>query len=377
MLKRLELIFKTLFVGTFGLFLRKGRANPGTINLKRVRKILIIRPEKIGDLFIALPLADRIKKAAPHIKISVLTSDDAAVLIREDPRFDKIFIYRKNFQHDMENLFAMRDENYDVVFDLVGRDSVLSLISGQLVSRRAYRITIGKNEHKKYFDYVFDLRRNNTGHVIANTMRALEAFDLKYTEEDCYVSPFLSEKSKTKAQEYFKSIGGDRSLLGYNISAGGDGRTWPFHKSEELLEKIRESYKDCEIILLCTPADRDKAMQIKNSLTFRVEIIPDNLSLSDVSAIIRGLDCLITPDTSLVHIARSFRVPVVAIYARNLDNYKIWKPFGQGHGQVISDDNNNIEKVAVDRVVDEFNLVMREYGGRKNAEAVGDNNYQQ
>ncbi len=377
MLKRLELIFKAAVFGTAGLFLQKGRANPGALDPKRIRKILIIRPEKIGDMFVALPLIDRLRKETPGVKISLLTSRDTIPLVENDPRFDKIYIYRKDFQRDMENLFAMRDERYDVIIDLIGRDSVLFLIMGQMISKRAARIAVGKNKHRKYFDYIFDLRRGNTGHVIENTMQALDAFGLEYNKDDCYAPPYLSREDIKRAGEFLRTISHDGPLIGCNISAGNRGRLWPLEKYAELPANINTECGTAKFVLICTPSDRRKAIELKEKCPVPVEIVPDNLTLAEVSAIIRGLDCLITPDTSLVHIARSMRVPVVAIYARNLDNYKIWGPLGQKHGHVVSDDDDGIENVDVERVFEEFKLVMQDYVGSENAEVVGSDNYEQ
>jgi ADP-heptose:LPS heptosyltransferase len=67
-----------------------------------------------------------------------------------------------------------------------------------------------------------------------------------------------------------------------------------------------------------------------------------------------NLEVLITPDTSLVHIARAFNVQVVGLYTRFMKNFLLWKPFGQENGSVVAGNDHNIHDISVEAVFDEF-----------------------
>jgi ADP-heptose:LPS heptosyltransferase len=80
----------------------------------------------------------------------------------------------------------------------------------------------------------------------------------------------------------------------------------------------------------------------------RVALVPPKLSILDVAAIIRKLGLLISPDTSLVHIARGFKVPVVALMPNK--TLRRWRPFGQEQGMVVCKTGDHIHDITVDEV---------------------------
>ncbi len=358
MLKRLELLFKSALLGAIRPVLKKRNGGNEKIDLDRILKILIIRPEKIGDVFISFPLIDCIKKSAPHLKVSILASRDGLPIIEGDPRFERVFLYQKKSREDLENLYAMRDEKFDVIIDLVGRDSLIYLILGRMIAKGAVFIGMGKEKNRKYYDFNYDLRCGNTGHVIANTLKAAEAFGIECIEADGFAPPYISEEDQIMARGFMKTFPHDGKLIGINLTAGAAGRTWPEKNVIKLADMLRKENSRNGILYISTPDKRDLALKLSEETGKGVFVIPENLSLRGVSAIIRCLDCLITPDTSLVHIARSFGVPVVGLYTRFMDNYKIWGPYGQDVGQIVSDNPDNIYDITPERVLQTYRKVI-------------------
>ncbi len=81
-----------------------------------------------------------------------------------------------------------------------------------------------------------------------------------------------------------------------------------------------------------------------------------------MSAIISRLDLLVTPDTSLVHIARSFKVPVVGMYPQLQWNLERWRPYGQKGGVVISNDDGHIFDITPVQVLAEVTKILARQG---------------
>lgn len=54
------------------------------------RNILVIRPEKLGDLVVATPVFRALKEASPYSRITLLTDDVNATLVKENPYVDNI-----------------------------------------------------------------------------------------------------------------------------------------------------------------------------------------------------------------------------------------------------------------------------------------------
>ena len=79
-------------------------------------------------------------------------------------------------------------------------------------------------------------------------------------------------------------------------------------------------------------------------------------TIIDAAALIEQLDLIITPDTSIVHIASSFDKPVVSIHENQKDNFRLWSPsstlsktiFAKSKYGLFDYSINDIVKSAVD-----------------------------
>jgi len=356
-LKPIEHLFKRIVLFLLDIFAKKQFVDSISIPKDSEYKILFIRPEKIGDVFITFPVFNLLIKHFPKIKISLVVSPECLPLVEKDIWFHKIYIYKKDIWSDIELLKIIKSEKYDAVIDLVGRDSAISLLISMFCGPNKPRIALGKDKLGEYYDFNYDLRKNNTGHVIINSMQVLEPFGISYKKSDCFAPPYIDEKTEQKANSIFEqlNLGKEKSyIVGYNLSAGSSERQVSFDVSTNLIKKLLHLKNNICIIIFAIGKDRDSANKITDLFPENVKIIPDGLTLIEASAVIKKLDMFITPDTSLVHIARSFKIPVVALYRRYLDNYKIWYPFDQPCGVVLSNNENSISDLTAERIYDEF-----------------------
>lgn len=361
-LKPLEKIIKLWFFALSGSWLRKGRVGFETINPENIKRVLFIRPEKLGDMVISLPVFHNLKKLWPHIEIYIVGSPRSEAVIRQDQRFAGVFLYTKNIFKDWSMVRQIRKLNIDVVADMVCDDSVTSLYLTQFCSPTASRIGLGKNRHKKFYDFNYLYRTEDSAHVVDNTLKLLTAFGIETEPLEKHVPPDIDDDGFETADHFVRSLNGsERSyLIGLNISAGRPSRVWQSAKNEELIRLILNRFKSCQIVISSDPSDRDKAVALANKFDRSVDVIPPGLNLLEVSAIISKFRLLITPDTSLVHIARSFRVPVVGLYTRFAKNFELWRPFDQKGGAVISGNDYNIFDIEVDELFDEVVRLMPE-----------------
>lgn len=353
--------FKAFFFGVFRTVLKKGQTDFKPLDGAKIKKVLFLRPEKIGDMVISFPVFDGLKEHFPHISISILGSPTNHVIIKDDPRFDKIYLYRKNLYKDVKELLAMRRGGYDCVVDMIGNDSVTALFLSQMCAPGKPRIGVGKVKYQRYYDFNYDHRLGNTGHIIENTLKILNAFGIDSDRVPGYAEPFIRKDAVDRATAFIEGIAnGTPNVLrvGYNLSAGSPTRVWAEEKAIELLRRIQSRLSNSRIILFTIPSERQRALALKEKLGNGVDLVPDKLDLIGASAIISKLDVLISPDTSLVHIARSMKVPVVGLYSRYMKNFLLWRPYGQESGAVVSGCDHNIFDITVDQVMDTFVQVV-------------------
>ena len=94
-------------------------------------------------------------------------------------------------------------------------------------------------------------------------------------------------------------------------------KTAPFFKEDT--KRVLETLKRGE-----TTTDFPPAL----ASMFNLEIQPfmSNWMQYNPQALIKNLDIIITPDTSISHIASAFNKPIVSIHENNLNSYKLFTP---------------------------------------------------
>ncbi len=361
-LKRAEHGVKAAFFALFRVFLKRGQPDQTPLDGTQVKRVLLLRPEtKLGDMVISLPVIDTLKRHYPHIKISILCSPGNVGLIKDDPRFEMIFLYRKNIFRDIAEVRRIRREQFDCVLDLLCDDSVTSLVLSQYCTPRKPRIGVGKQQFADYYDFNRFNGVDESRHIVNNTLHLLDAFGVDTGNESGHAAVYLSENDRDIADRFVASVNDGRSqgpLLGFNVSAGTATRRWAEQKQAELIEKILGHDSSARFVIVCTPADRDQGQRLCDQIPEKLHLVPDRLSITAASAIIKRLDLLISPDTSLVHIARSFRVPVVSMYPGVRKNLTLWRPFGQDDGFVVAKHPDNIFDITVEQVFDAYLQLM-------------------
>ena len=363
-LKQIEFKVKDSFFFLFQIFLKNGSKEKPVLEGQKLKEILLLRPDRIGDTVCSFPLIDSLKKSFPQIKISIFASSKNYPLIKNDPRFDKIFIYTRNSFRDIIEVRRIRKLRFACIVDLLADDSVTTLFLSQLCSVGSYRIGLGKKKFARYYDYNYNPEPDCRDHTIDINLELMNAFESNYEIADKHAAPFIDEPAINKIGHFLDSISNDNDknklLIGFNLSARGENRNWGYEKSRALIARILERHENCQIVLITAPNERAKGDRLEKQFTNGVTQIPPNSNLTEASALIMKLDLLISPDTSLVHIARSLRIPVIGLYTAYKNIYRQWQPFNQEKGLVLSYGEDNIFDISVDQVFKEFTEMVQD-----------------
>lgn len=357
-LKKVEHGFKIIVFNLLKVILKNGNPNPIPLDGNKLKKVIFLRPDKIGDMLSTFPVIDALRNNFPHIKISIFASPKNIALIKNDTRFDNIHIYNKRIWLDIIKLLKIREENYDCVIDMICYDSITTLFMSQYCVKDQPRIGVEKIKYGDFYDFKFN---NNSNHIIDNTMQVLTAFGIDPSLSSGFAPPYIDNKDNKLAENYFNQFQLDNSLIskiGFNLSAGSPTRVLSKDKLKGIIKRLLNLNKNYHIFLFTVPGERDRAKDIKQHFDRRVSLIPHNLNLIQASALISKLDLLVSPDTSLVHIARSLQVPVVGLYSRCQWNYLWWHPYKQKEGAVMSENDDNIYDISVDDIISTFESLM-------------------
>ena len=357
--KKGEYLLKWFLRSLFRLFFKKGDRSRCPVDPDSVESVLILRPDKLGDMIATIPAIHALKKRFPHLRVEVLASPRNKELIERDPDVDAVHIYRKNLRYDLPLVLRLRKRDFGVIYDPISLDSVTGLLLSKFIGKGAVRAASRKQKLLTYYDYGEPCDPDGHDHNYDNGLLIFNVFGIDPREVDPFLPVFVPEDSCAKADRFYVDFPREGYLLiGVNISAGSPTRSLPVSKYQAVLQAIGRERPSARFLIICTMNDRERGQQLVADHNGQACLIPESLSLLDVSAILRGVDVLISPDTSIVHIARLMRIPVVGLYSGAMRNYYYWRPYRQERGSVVAKSIGNIHDIEPGQVVEEFRALM-------------------
>ncbi|MBD3217311.1 MAG: hypothetical protein GF310_03480 [candidate division Zixibacteria bacterium] len=358
-LKSIEIGFKRLVLRIYVFFggVKKAR---GKFDPQKVKKVLFIRHDKLGDMVISLPIFHNLKKKFPHIEIDLVCGKDNYEIVRTDPHIRKAYFYHKKPLRDWENVKAMRRENYDCVADLIFGASVTATILVSLIAGRGFKLGVGKLHYAKYFDRTVESERG-VHHIINSTGQILNLFGLDLADCDMRPRLYLEDEDFKPGREFVGSLKEKYdTVVCVNLSAGRPARTWPMEKYLKIIMMLLDEYPDWVFALNYAPSEYWKAEKILEKYDGRVVPIPKGLNIRQVAGMMKYYDFLLTPDTSLTHLASAFDLPSVVMFSGDDSNFNEWGPYNQKVRAVRSPDFYRIEQVEPEALFEAFKKVAAE-----------------
>jgi len=354
--KHIEHLFKKTLNLPFFLLLRKGDPSRIPIDPDGVKSVLFLRPDKLGDMIATIPAMHALKNKYPHMQVEVMASPRNKGMIENDPMIDRIHLYTKNVLKDWPTIMMLRRNRFDIVYDPICHDSTTGLLLTKLIGNKSRQVAARKLTLRRYYDYCRPYQPDGNDHNIDNGLLIFEALGIDPETVDPFLPVYIPDDSRSKADSFYAELPDDsKFLVGVNISAGSSTRSLSVEKYARIINMLAQAHDNFRFIIFCVMEHRSNAERLIEQCRADASMIPRNLSLLDVAAILNRLDMLISPDTSMVHIARLMKVPVVGLYSGHRRNFLFWRPYRQKHGAVVAKNIQNLYDIEPENVVDEFN----------------------
>ncbi|MBE2279881.1 MAG: glycosyltransferase family 9 protein [Ignavibacteriaceae bacterium] len=323
-LKGAEIFFKNLISRIlFGL--RKSKYKPGTLELNKNSKVLCIRLNRAGDALVSTPFILLLQRST-GCTIDVLADKFNSFVFENNPSIRNIHKFRKSSSGIKEVVSLIKQEKYDVIIDL--HDDVSSTVSLILSKVKGTEIAGTKKKYYKLYTKLVDRLDPQKYHIIDRTLEIGKIFGLNASD----LRPVINSTGEEKiiVDKFLKDNNLNGYLIAVNISAGSNARFWGVNNFKRLLNKLNEF--DVKIILLASPNEIDIANEISEG-NFPVSAEP---TFGGLAEIISRVNLVFTPDTSVVHLASAFNIPVFGIYVHYNTSDMIWSPYNTEFDCVIT-----------------------------------------
>lgn len=365
MIKKINRIFqdflreKRLKIGKF-IWDRKEKTPiklvPNFIEENNINSILFLRYDgKIGDMVVNTFMFREIKKVYPHIKIAVVARGEAKNIIINNPNVDKIYDYKKDRKSIKKLATEIKNKKFDLLIDF---SEMLRVNQMMFINLCSAKINMGLDKENWN---LFDISINSgsdfewSDHITNRYISYLRKLGFKNQIDTSYD---IKVNFTDKFEIFLKKIKENKIVL---LNPYGASKHKSF--SIETLKKIITFLKNLNLAVICIYyADKYQDIEFLEKENDNV-YIPQNINtINDTIYLVSKSNLIITPDTSIVHIASALNKKIIAIYPPKGGKYGVdhlvWSPQSNDNRVIFCQDKrDNFDEIDVNT----FNLEELKY----------------
>lgn len=303
--------------------------------MKKKKRILIVRPDRIGDVVLSTPIPREIKKNYPDSFIAVMVRRYTRDIYLNNPYVDRILIIDDLPEEGWKSFWTKCRElrkfkfSHSLLLLPTARINYLLFCAGIKfrvgVGHRLFQtITFTRSVHRnKYIplrheaDYCMDLARKIG--VMSNNIDT----EIHLTEE---------EKGKVKGIRT-ELLGDKKYLVGIHSTSGKSAPNW---KPETYKDLILELGKNPDVQIVVTDnIIPDELKNIEGVLYPNIGLI-----LRESILIFSSIDLLLSASTGPMHLCGALKVKTVSLFCPlTACSPGLWKPQGNNSKELLPEEN--------------------------------------
>jgi len=288
-----------------------------------IKKILIIRNDRIGDLILSTPALRAVRETHPRCEIHLLINEYTKDLVINNPDINKLLTDEQ-----------MLDKDYDMAIALLPgyHQNYLTFKSG--ASFRAGYTGWGGGfflTHK-----IKDDRATRIRHEVLSALEITGLFGCKTLNTELNVS--VTNEGERFAEDFFR----ENSLNGSFVIIIHPGSSQEYIRwNKDNFAAVADYFileHRAKIVLLGSKNEKPLLEHIASKMSQKTALLHSTALTNVVSALKRS-NLFIGHSTGPMHIAAALKVPVTAIFgsAHPLDSFKEWGPWNTKNAIVSLD----------------------------------------
>lgn len=339
------------------LVLHRFSDDPGPYDASRVKKILVIRNDNIGDVICTTPMLDALREAFPKAHIAAVVCTLAEEAISGHRALDKLWVYPKakhkqysgwqSLRMLQKMLADIRHEGYDLV---LAPRSLFSSSQAWLAYASGGRWRYGpKAKDKKerwafYYNMGVDWPPSGI-HEVMRCFDLLSHINIDSADKSLYLS--VPKESADKATAFLEKHGldPDRPHILVNVTRWQYSafRRWPEERYRQLVERLM--HRPEGLVVTHAPADQEWIAGLLDGLDIPIFW---SRSLKDFAAMIKKAAVFATVEGGPMHIAAAVHTPQAVIWSKRTP-LDVWAPWNAPFKALKAEET--VEEIQVDDVV--------------------------
>ena len=377
-LKPLEQAIRRLLIG-------KNRQFTGNViesieqapELPNNARILIIRPDKLGDMLITLPTIKAIRDAFPKAHIDILAGKVNLPLRDQLLLYaDECLLYDKTLIGILRLYFMLPKKKYDIAIDPLDNPSTTS---GYLLAMSKANIKAGifkSNAH--VYTHCVKAKDRALTHIVERTAQILLAFGID-PEKTILDIPYVMDTPTSEDSAFLLRDSGldlSKPLIMINIAGALEARVLHPETAIPWIHDIKQFADRASIqVMICGEKKHESSLRtiVKETGIF---LAPFVKSYHAFAGLLSASSLLVSPDTSVLHLISAWKIPCLAFFVDDRSNTAVWTPYNSPH-EYITTYTSTVNEIPAHEIMNAFDKLaektqFRSIGEQmKNAQYIG------
>ncbi|MEO5377845.1 MAG: putative lipopolysaccharide heptosyltransferase III [Magnetococcus sp. DMHC-6] len=313
-------------------------------DLTKVKKAVIIIIQNIGDVILTTPVFSTLKKQFPEMRLDAIVNKGTEDILLGNPFIHTVHVYERqgswiNKLNSRLRLFSLlRQTKYDMAIALTvaTRDRTLCMVTGA-----AIRVGGGKAQNRflpKTVPFTHKVRHPVTKrYYLERHLDCLRRIGVYPTEDQRLPTIFEGEEAQTNITKRLNQAGlATKSYIVIHPTSRWMFKCWLPEKVAQLMARLHEEF---HIALIMTAAPDERELEyirrLKMTLPTPILDLSGQLTLRQLTALIRQARLFIGVDSAPMHMAVAVQTPSVVLFGPSSEFD--WGARGALHHLVVSD----------------------------------------
>lgn len=284
-------------------------------DLDSVRTICVLCWGLIGDVLVRVATLEALKRRYPQARLTVVVDPSSREVLANHPDCDEVFVFPRRkrplwryLTGTAANILRLRRRRFDLSVNLYSGGS-----SPRITRLINARIRLG-------FDHTAALRRANNllaphPSLCDNWYKAFGTILAPLGVAPGSIRRGTSFHCTEAAREYAERLLRPyaRPLAGFNLGAGAAEKRWPVERFAELAGHARR--RGFTPLVFTNPGMEHLAEAFERLCAAHGPVLRlPRLTLDQVGAVMEQCACIVTGDTSLMHLAFGLKRPTLVLF---------------------------------------------------------------
>lgn len=327
------------------------------------RAVLVVRPDRIGDVVLTTPVFRALKHAWPETRVGALVRPLVAPLLEGDPDVDAVVLEHGQPVGELARELRAGGWEASVHAFLTTRTVLAAALAG--IPRRVGPAS--KLPALLLTRRVVQKRSRSVRHEADYNLELLAPLGIPYTRVATRLE--LSGAEREWGRRHLAELGvpAGRPVVGLHPGSGRSAGRWPLENFAALADRLVAAGR--LVLLTFGPEESGLADRMHAAMRANVPAVrPGSVTLRQMAAVLSVLSVFVANSTGPLHIAVALEVPTVSFYTLTPATRPVrWGPYAPGHVVLTPPDTpgtlTRLDRVSVDAAFDACQRQLARSGG--------------